>query len=140
MTDASGTTGWKYDADSRIVRLETPSGVNEYGWDDASKLATRKESVGATQIAYDAFGRPQKLTNAFGEETAFGFDEADRLSRIVFANGVVQAFGYCEVLCRDIWVRPRNPLESLPRRFHPKVSFHVPIHAEPPDVELIVFS
>ena len=53
---------------------------------------------------------------------------------VVLVPGVVQAFGYCEVLCRDIWVRPRNPLESLPRRFHPKVSFHVPIHAEPPDV------
>ncbi len=52
----------------------------------------------------------------------------------VLAPGLVTAFEYCEVLCRDVWVRPRNPLQSLPRRFHPKVSFHIPVHAEPPDV------
>ena len=39
-----------------------------------------------------------------------------------------------EVVCRRTWRRPRRPLPVAPRVHYPKVSLHVPICSEPPDV------
>ena len=39
-----------------------------------------------------------------------------------------------EVVCRLTWRRPQRPLPVAPRKPYPKVSLHVPIRSEPPDV------
>jgi len=48
---------------------------------------------------------------------------------------LVRTFENWEVLCRREWRRPRHPLAEDPGRTHfPRVSIHVPAHAEPPEV------
>ncbi len=47
---------------------------------------------------------------------------------------LVRTFENWEVLCRRDWLRPRQPLFEPDRSQFPRVSVHVPAHAEPPDV------
>jgi cellulose synthase/poly-beta-1,6-N-acetylglucosamine synthase-like glycosyltransferase len=47
-------------------------------------------------------------------------------------NGLLRVLEGSEVLCRRRWRRPRSPLAPGPRATYPKVSLHVPAHAEPP--------
>ena len=47
---------------------------------------------------------------------------------------LVGKFEEWEALCRQIWRRPRTPLPARPRDRYPKVSLHVPIYAEPPEM------
>lgn len=39
-----------------------------------------------------------------------------------------------DVVCRSHWKRPRAPLAGLVDGYEPRVSIHVPVHAEPPDI------
>ena len=48
--------------------------------------------------------------------------------------GVLALIPQWEVLSRQCWIRPRNPLQPGSREDYPKVSLHVPICSEPPDV------
>jgi cellulose synthase/poly-beta-1,6-N-acetylglucosamine synthase-like glycosyltransferase len=52
---------------------------------------------------------------------------------LTLVNGLVRALEGSEVLCRRTWRRPRWPLVPAPRLRYPKVSLHVPAHAEPPE-------
>ncbi len=47
---------------------------------------------------------------------------------------LVRTFENWEVLCRRDWRRPRHPLVQPDRTHFPRVSVHVPTHAEPPEV------
>ena len=47
---------------------------------------------------------------------------------------LVRTFENWEVLCRRDWRRPRQPLVEPGRVDFPRVSIHVPAHAEPPEV------
>jgi cellulose synthase/poly-beta-1,6-N-acetylglucosamine synthase-like glycosyltransferase len=47
---------------------------------------------------------------------------------------LVQTYEGLEVLWRRAWRRPRTALPPKPRARYPKVSVHVPVHAEPPDM------
>lgn len=48
--------------------------------------------------------------------------------------GLIQSFEQWEVICRRDWRRPRVPAPAAPRRHYPKVSLHVPVYEEPPDL------
>lgn len=48
--------------------------------------------------------------------------------------GLVRTLQLWEPLCRRDWRRPRAPLPPAERAEFPRVSIHVPAHAEPPDV------
>jgi cellulose synthase/poly-beta-1,6-N-acetylglucosamine synthase-like glycosyltransferase len=47
---------------------------------------------------------------------------------------LVQFFEQFEILCHRIWERPRDPLRVDQIKRFPKVSLHVPSHAEPPEM------
>ncbi len=47
---------------------------------------------------------------------------------------LVRTFENCESLIRREWTRPRNPMPPVTGARQPKVSIHVPAHAEPPEV------
>ena len=47
---------------------------------------------------------------------------------------LVTTLEHWEVLCRRNWLRPRTPLPSKSRDHYPKVSLHVPVCSEPPDM------
>jgi hypothetical protein len=49
-------------------------------------------------------------------------------------TGFVQNFEQWEVLCRDVWRRPRSPLPRETLNGTPKVSIHVPVCSEPPEI------
>ncbi len=53
---------------------------------------------------------------------------------LTLPSSVVQFLEQFEVLCRKRWVRPRFSLPSEPRMNYPKISLHVPIYAEPPEL------
>jgi len=48
--------------------------------------------------------------------------------------GLISTYGTWEVLCRRRWRRPRTPPPPRARDRFPKVSLHVPVRSEPPDV------
>jgi cellulose synthase/poly-beta-1,6-N-acetylglucosamine synthase-like glycosyltransferase len=47
---------------------------------------------------------------------------------------LVQFFEQFEILCHRSWERPRDPLRIDQLKRYPKVSLHVPSHAEPPEM------
>jgi hypothetical protein len=55
------------------------------------------------------------------------------LGAITLPSSVVQTREGWESLLRTTWLRPRRPMADAPKHF-PRVSIHVPTHAEPPGV------
>ena len=55
------------------------------------------------------------------------------LAAVTLPSSIVQAREGWETLFRRAWQRPRLALQDLPRAY-PRVSIHVPTHAEPPAV------
>lgn len=53
---------------------------------------------------------------------------------LIFIIGLAQNYEQWEVLCRKKWKRPHNLLPDSIREHYPKISLHVPICSEPPDV------
>lgn len=53
---------------------------------------------------------------------------------LLLPASLVQVFESWEVFCRERWQRPRACPPPMARIRHPKVSLHVPAHAEPPDL------
>ncbi len=53
---------------------------------------------------------------------------------IALPSGMLQLVEQYEVLWRNYWTRPRLPFPPSERTSYPKVSLHVPIHAEPPEL------
>ncbi len=52
----------------------------------------------------------------------------------VAVTGFIQNFEQWEVLCRKVWRRPRSPLRPEVLTATPKVSIHVPVCSEPPEI------
>jgi Glycosyl transferase family 2 len=53
---------------------------------------------------------------------------------LLLPASLVQVFESWEVFCRERWQRPRVCPPPMARTRYPKVSLHVPAHAEPPDL------
>ncbi len=53
---------------------------------------------------------------------------------IMLPGDFFQLIEVYDVLCRQKWIRPRNPLPARTKKHAPMVSVHVPIHAEPPEI------
>lgn len=47
---------------------------------------------------------------------------------------LITALEHWEVLCRRKWMRPRKPLSASTGAYYPKVSLHVPVCSEPPEM------
>src|SRR5439155_7776000 len=56
------------------------------------------------------------------------------LMAVTIPLGLLGMIPQWDVLCRHEWRRPRAPLQPSLRGGYPKVSLHVPICSEPPDV------
>lgn len=53
---------------------------------------------------------------------------------LTIPSSIIQFFEQFEVLCRKRWVRPRHALPITNKSQYHKISLHVPVHSEPPDV------
>ena len=94
MADATGTTSWGYDNDSRVTSLDTPEGDVTYGFDNASRRTSMMAPAGTTSYDYDDDSRLTSLENPYSETTSLTYDAASRLTQKTYASGVYDVYGY----------------------------------------------
>lgn len=78
-----------------VTEVDTPFGLTQYIY-NASKKLTSIIGPGGTAVAYgyDANGIMNSVTDAAGNLTSFSFDEDNRLTEELFADGTSKSFTY----------------------------------------------
>src|SRR5205807_1377174 len=97
MTDASGTTTYRYDLRDRLLTKSTPEGTLTYTYDFAGNLSSmRSSNAGGASVGYvyDALNRLSTVTDnrlASGN-TTYTYDEAGNLAGYLYPNGVQSTY------------------------------------------------
>jgi RHS repeat-associated protein len=77
-TSAKGTISYRYDAQGRLIELNTPQGKLSYAYDAAGRITERSTSEGTTRHEYDGDGRLAKVTAPDGSPITYAYDAAGR--------------------------------------------------------------
>jgi len=82
--DTNDTVRCAYDGNDNLTRLEDPTGVTTYAYDDLDRLTriTLPRGRGAVVYGYDPAGRVTSLRYPHGATVCYGYDAAGRLETV----------------------------------------------------------
>ncbi|TDR22310.1 Ig-like domain-containing protein [Marinicella litoralis] len=118
VTEINGTTGYSYDAQDRLTRIDYPTGnyieyqydlngnrtqvktpnqTVDYTFDQLNRLKTVTDATGTTTYTYDAVGNRETQTNANGTVATYTYDDLNRLTDLVHTdalNTILASYSY----------------------------------------------
>src|SRR5579884_1117106 len=95
VVDNTGTTGFSYDNDNRLLTKTLPNsqqlGVT---YDPVGNIATYSDSGGTATYSYDAANRVTQVKEPDSSLTTYGYNAANEKTSISYPNGTGELFTY----------------------------------------------
>src|SRR5579883_259561 len=95
VVDNTGTTGFSYDKDNRLL-IKTLPNSQQLGvtYDTVGNIATYTDSGGTVTYSYDAANRVTQVKEPDGAITTYGYNNANEKTSISYPNGTGELFTY----------------------------------------------
>src|SRR5579885_2498371 len=95
VVDNTGTTGFSYDKDNRLL-IKTLPNSQQLGvtYDAVGNIATYTDSGGTVTYSYDAANRVTQVKEPDGAITTYGYNNANEKTSISYPNGTGELFTY----------------------------------------------